>query len=337
MKAAQLQAPNEFAIVDLPSRPLGRGEVRVRVASTGICGSDMGIIRGLNPFARYPVVPGHEFSGTLAEVGEGSRFKVGQRVYVKPMPTCGQCKACLAGEFNHCPDLKVLGVHMDGSYAEEVVVAEDLVRPLPDGMSFDEGAMIEPAAIGVHTVNRSLLKPGETVAVLGAGVIGLMVAQVAKARGAGAVFASDVLDSRLELARELGVDAVANAEKQDVVKAGLESVGPFDAVVDLAGPRHTLDQAIALARAGGRIVLLVPPEDPKLVVDDFTSVFRKELTLRVSRLYDKDFDDAAPLIAAGKIRVMPLVTHRFPLDRVREAVDVVANRRENAVKVMLHC
>ncbi len=337
MKAAQLKAPHQIVVADLPSRPLRPGEARVRVASAGICGSDMAIIRGLNPFARYPVVPGHEFSGTVAEIAGGADFHPGQRVYVKPLPTCMQCAACLAGEHNHCEQLQVLGVHTDGAYAEEVVVPTYLLRPLPDDMSFDEGAMIEPAAIGVHIINRALLRPGDNVAILGAGVIGLLTAQVAKARGAGAVFATDVIDSRLQLARDLGVDATANPQREDPVQVGLAAIGPFDVVVDLAGPRHTLKQAIAMARPGARIMLLVPPEEPTVLIEDYTSVFRKELTLRVSRLYGADFDEAAPLIAAGQVKVTPLITHTFPLDRVSEAIATVADRRENAIKVLLHC
>lgn len=337
MKAALLRAPHQFEIINMPSRPLESGEARVRIAASGICGSDMAIIRGANPFAVYPVVPGHEFCGTVAEIAGGGAFAVGQRVYVKPLPTCGHCEACLKGESNHCNELQVLGVHRDGAYAQEIVVPVGLLRHLPDRLSFDEGAMIEPTAIGVHTNNRAETKPGDKVAVLGAGVIGLLVAQVAKARGAAAVFATDVVDSRLELGKQLGVDAVANPLKDDVVKAGVEQVGPFDVVVDLAGPRHTMDQAIALLKPGGRLVLLVPPEEPEVTITNYKAFFRKELSARVSRLYGDDFDDATPLIESGQVKVMPLVTHTFALDQISEAIETVANRRGNAIKAILHC
>ncbi|MHB9091924.1 MAG: zinc-dependent alcohol dehydrogenase, partial [Chloroflexota bacterium] len=297
MKAVQLKAPYQIEIVDLPSSPLGAGEARVRIACSGICGSDMAIIRGANPFAKYPVVPGHEFSGVVSELAERGAFKVGQRVYVKPLPTCGHCAACLKGESNHCAELQVLGVHRNGAYAEEIVVPVGLLRALPDAMSFDEGAMIEPTAIGVNINNRAATKPGDKVAIFGAGVIGLLAAQVAKARGAAVVFASDVIDSRLELAKTLGVDVTANAKRDDVVKLALAEVGAFDVVVDLAGPKYTMNQAIALAKPGGRIMLLVPPEEPQVTITDYTAFFRKELSLHVSRLYGDDFYDAAPMIA----------------------------------------
>lgn len=337
MKAALLKAPYQIEVVEVDPRPLEAGEARVRIASAGICGSDMAMIRGANPFAKYPVVPGHEFSGTVAEIKDGGAFALGQRVYVKPLPTCGHCEACLKGESNHCNELQVLGVHRDGSYAQEIVVPVSLLRHLPDELSFDEGSMIEPAAIAVHTNNRAETKPGDKMAILGAGVIGMLVSQVAKARGAAAVFASDVVDSRLEMGKQLGIDVTANPTREDPVKVALEKVGPFDIVVDLAGPKHTMNQAIALAKPGGMIVLLVPPEDPELVITEYKGFFRKELTARISRLYGDDFDDAVPLMQSGKVKVMPLVTHGFDLDQVNEAIDTVANRRDNAIKAILHC
>ncbi len=337
MKAAMLKAPHQFELVDVPSRPLQEGEARVRIASSGICGSDMAIVRGDNPFAKYPVIPGHEFAGTVMEVKGTSSVQAGERVYVKPLPTCGECEACHKGESNHCSKLEVLGVHRDGSYAEEIVVPSYLLRRLPDELSFDEGSMIEPTAIAVHINNRADTKPGDKVAILGAGVIGLLVSQVAKARGAKTVFATDLVDSRLELAKSLGVDVTANPTRDDVVEIGLSQVGEFDTVVDLAGPKFTMDQAIKLTKAGGRILLLVPPEDPQLLIKDFTSVFRKELTIMVSRLYGDDFDQAVPLMVEGKVQTKPLITHIFKLDEVEKAVDILGNRKENALKAILHC
>lgn len=337
MKAVQLLGPGQLQFLDLPSRPLGAGQVRIRIASSGICGSDMAALRGANPFMRFPVVPGHELSGTVAEVSAGSQFAVGQRVFARPLASCGVCRACREKEYNHCLNLTILGVHVDGAYAEEVVVAEALVRPLPDELSFDEGSMVEPTAVAVHCTNRSLLKPGDAVAVLGAGVIGNLIVQVAKAKGAGLVLATDVIDERLTLARELGADVTANVLKEDPVKVGLNAAEGFDVIFDVAGPQHTLSQAVALARPGARIVMLVPPETPTLEIKDYTPIFRKELTLRWTRVYDADFDDAAPLIQAGKVKLQPLITHTFPLERYEEAIETVRGRHGNVIKAILRC
>lgn len=337
MQAVQLLGPGQITFVDLPSRPLTAGQLRIRIASSGICGSDMAALRGANPFMRFPVVPGHELSGTVAETAAGSQFKVGERVFARPLNSCGVCRACREKEYNHCLNLTILGVHVDGAYAEEVVVPEGTVRRLPDALSFDEGAMVEPAAVAVHSTNRSLLKPGDAVAVLGAGVIGNLIVQVTKAKGAGFVMATDVIDERLALARQLGADLTANVLKDDPLKVGLAAVEGFDVIFDVAGPQHTLSQAVAMARPGARIVMLVPPETPTLEVKDYTPIFRKELTLRWTRVYDADFDDAAPLIQSGKLNVKPLITHAFPLARYEEAIETVRSRSGNAIKVMLHC
>ena len=337
MKAVQLQGPGQIKFLDLPSRALAEGQVRIRIASSGICGSDMAALRGANPFMRFPVIPGHELSGTVAEVSPGSQFSVGQRIFARPLASCGVCRACREREYNHCVNLTILGVHVDGAYAEEVVVPEQLVRPLPDEMSFDEGAMVEPTAVAVHSTNRSMLKPGDAAAVLGAGVIGNLIVQVAKAKGAGVVLATDVIDERLALARQLGADLTANVLKEDPVKVGLDAVEGFDVIFDVAGPQHTLSQAVALARPGARIVMLVPPESPTLEVKDYTPIFRKELTLRWTRVYDTDFDDAAPLIQSGKVKVKPLITHTFPLEQYEQAIETVRSRQGNVIKAILHC
>ncbi|MHB1133040.1 MAG: zinc-dependent alcohol dehydrogenase [Chloroflexota bacterium] len=337
MKAVQLQGPGQIVFGDVPSKPLGPGEVRIRIASSGICGSDMAALRGANPFMRFPVIPGHELSGTVAEVSAGSQFAVGQRVYARPLASCGQCRACLAKEWNHCLNLTILGVHVDGAYAEEVVVPEAVVRALPESMSFDDGAMVEPTAVAVHSTNRSMLRPGESVAVLGAGVIGNLIVQMTKVKGAGLVMATDVVDERLALARQMGADLTANVSREDPVQVSQAHIDGFDVIFDLAGPRHTMTQAIAMARPGGRIVMLVPPETPTLEIAEYNALFRKELTLRWTRVYDADFDDAAPLIAQGKIDVKSLVTHSFPLDQYEKAIETVRSKTDNAIKVMLHC
>lgn len=337
MKAALLEAPQKLSLVDLPSPALGPGQVRVQVKSVGICGSDMAAIRGDNPMMFFPVVLGHEASGIVAEVAEGSRFQPGQRVYVRPLATCGKCDACRAQEWNHCAELRILGVHVNGAYAEEVVTPEETVRLLPDDMSFDEGALIEPAAVAVHCTNRSMLRPGEKVAIFGTGVIGNMAVQVANAKGASAVMAVDVVDERLALARQMGADVTANPLKDDPAKVGLEKLGGVDVVIDFAGPRHTMAHAIPLLKPGGRIVLLVPPETPRLEVDDYKSVFRKELSIVLSRLYGADYDDAVPLIQSGKLQLKPLITHRFPLANLFEALDAVRGKEGNLIKAVLQC
>ena len=336
MKALRVLEPNVFEVQDIPSPERHPGEVRIQIEYAGICGSDLAILHGTNPFARYPVSPGHEFSGRVAESDAGSRFKKGDLVTACPVLTCGKCKACISGNQNHCPELKVLGVHLDGAYAEEVVVPEAVVKAIPEGLGPDIASMAEPVAVAYHINRRARLVPGQSIAVIGAGVIGNLIFQVARAQGAAKILATDIVEQRLPLAIAVGADWAINSTKVDPVAFAHEKVGAgFDVVFDLVGIEPVVEQAIAMARAGGIIVLIAIPHKERLSVN-YKEVFRKELELVGTRLYnDRDFEDALQLLVSGKVDAERLISDRVPLERAVEAIEMVETNPETSFKVLL--
>jgi len=336
MKAVRILEPNVVEVQDIQSPKRNHGEVRIRIERAGICGSDLAIIQGKNPFAKYPVTPGHEFSGRVAEVDPDSRFKEGELVTARPVLTCGKCRACLAGNHNHCPELKVLGVHLDGAYAQEIVLPEEIVKTVPDGLSADVASMAEPAAVAYHINRRARLVPGQNIAVIGAGVIGNLIFQVSKAQGAGKVLAMDIVEERLPLALEVGADWVLNSKQVDPIAFTREHVGEgFDVVFDLVGTEGVVEQAIQMTRPGGIVVLIAIPHHEKLSFN-YKEVFRKELELVGTRVYnDKDFEDTLDLLASGKINAERLISHWIPLDQGLEAIALVQTQPATAFKVLL--
>jgi len=336
MKAVRVLEPNVVEVRDIPSPERQVGEVRIRIERAGICGSDLAIIHGKNPFAKYPVTPGHEFSGRVAEADPDSSFVEGELVTARPVLTCGQCRACLSGNHNHCASLKVLGVHVDGAYAEEIVVPEEVVKRVPGRLSSDVASMAEPTAVAYHINRRARLVPGQKVAVIGAGVIGNLIFQVSKAQGADRVLATDIVEERLPLAIEVGADWAIDSRQVDPIAFTRQQVGEgFDVVFDLVGTEGVVEQAIQMTRPGGTIVLIAIPHQQKLSFN-YKEVFRKELELVGTRVYnDRDFEDTLDLLASGKINAERLISHWIPLNQGLEAIELVQTQPATAFKVLL--
>jgi len=213
VKAAMIKSPYEVEIVEKGLPEIKEGEALISVKVCGICGSDLHVYRGKHPFVKEPRVPGHEFSGVVAE---GDIYSRGEAVTVEPLIPCDKCDLCIRGEYNVCRNLKVIGIHVDGAMAEYVKVPEDRIYKLPKGVSFKEGALIEPLAVAVHIVRRAKVSLNDDVLILGAGPIGLLVLQVAKLLGVRRIFITDVVDYRLDLAEKLGADYTINASVDSV-------------------------------------------------------------------------------------------------------------------------
>lgn len=334
VKALRVSAPHQFSVVDLPRPPLGPEQVRVRVHQVGVCGTDLSLVAGKLPFARFPIVPGHELAGEIAEAGPGSSFAVGTRVTANPLQHCGHCPACLAGDIHYCPEVAVLGVvRRDGAFAEEVILDDAMVRVLPDDLSFEEGAMIEPVVIAERTVVRGQVQPGDAVAVLGAGNIGLLVLQVARLAGAGRVLVSDVLDYRLNLARRLGADLTVNVAQGDLVEAGREA-GGFEVVIDGVGNQQSISQSIQLCKPGGRVVVYGVPPQGELALP-ILDAFRKDLSIHISRLYPHSFDAGIALLQRRDLDLEAVITTRVPLAQAPEAIRNLSERRGEMIKILI--
>lgn len=334
MKALRVTAPHQLALVDLPRPVPGPGQVRVQVHQVGVCGTDLSLVAGKLPFARFPIVPGHELAGLITETGPGSQFTAGTRVTANPLQHCGRCPACLAGQIHYCPEVAVLGVvRRDGAFAEEVILDDAMVRVLPDDLSFEEGAMVEPVVIAERTVARAGVRPGEAVAVLGAGNIGLLLLQVARLAGAGRVLVSDVLDYRLALARRLGADLTVNVAQRDLLEAGREA-GGFGVVIDGVGDAQSISQSIQLCQPGGRVVVYgVPPQGelPLPVLE----AFRKDLSLHTSRLYPRSFAEGIALLQRRQLDLETVITTRVPLAAAPAAIHDLSERRGEMIKILI--
>ena len=334
MRAVQVVSPGHVRLVAMEPRLPGPDEVRLKVEAVGVCGSDVALLAGKHPYAAYPVIPGHELGGIVIDAGRESGWAAGQRVTVRPLLTCGACRACRDGRPNHCPEVRVLGVHVDGGMAEEVTVPASAVFRVPDEMRAEEAAMVEPTAVAVHVCHRAGITRGSTVAILGTGVIGLLALQVARAAGARAVLCVDRVPERLRLAADLGATRVVDNRKEDVAAAGAELCPDgFDVVLEMVGAEATMAQALDLARRGGAVVMVALPHGSAPL--DFERLYRKELTLAATRLYAGDFAEAIPLIATQRVAVEPLITHRFALNEGAQALSLPGERPAEAIKVIV--
>ncbi len=336
MRQAELHAPEDIRLIDAPRPEPGADEILIRVARVGVCGSDLHAYHGRHPFIDLPVVPGHEFAGTVAAVGAGvADFVPGQRVTVEPSLVCGTCYNCTHGRYNICDSLRVIGCQTVGAMADYIAVPACKVLALPDGMTWDQAAMVEPLAVGVHAVRVAQFAPGANVLVLGAGTIGLMTLQAARAAGAGQVMISDLLQDRLDLAQRLGADHAVNPQATDLAQALEEAFGPdrADVIIECVGVAATAREAVRVARKGTRIVLAgVFEEEVPLSLD---LVQDRELELVGTLMYaGDDFSTALALVRDGKVDVDSLISHRFPLAQAAEAF-ATADDRRHALKVLI--
>ncbi len=331
MKAAVIVKPYKVEIRDVEQPKPGDGEALIRVRAVGICGSDLHVYRGRHPFVQEARIPGHEFSGDVMMCSD--RDLMGEKVVVEPVIPCGSCDPCLFGQYNVCCNLRVLGVHLDGGMAEYVKVPTARIYRLPVGLSYEEGAMVEPAAVAVHVVRQAGVKLGDNVVILGAGPIGLLVLQTARLSGASRIMITDVVDFRLEMAARLGADYTVNAAEMNPVYMAERLMRRVDVVIDVAGARNTPLQAFKIAKPHGRVVIVGFFEEKAEA--DFTQVVAKELHVVGSRVYRGEFPTAIRLVSEGKIEVRQLITHRFSLDRAAEAFETADKRKTEAVKVLV--
>ena len=289
-------------------------------------------------FTKYPITQGHEVSGEIAALGEGvTGFTVGQKVTIQPQVVCGKCWPCRHGKYNLCEELKVMGFQTTGVASHYFAVDAKKVTPLPEGMSFDEGAMIEPLAVAVHAVRQAGDVAGKDICVLGAGPIGILVAQAAKGLGARKVMVTDVSDIRLEKARECGADVCVNTRKEDFAQPFVQCFGPdkADVIYDCAGNNVTMGQAIANARKGSTIILVAvfaPRGDIDLAV-----LNDHELDLNTSMMYrNEDYLAAIELVNQGKVLLKPLISKHFAFQDYLKAYQYIDENRETTMKVIIN-
>jgi L-iditol 2-dehydrogenase len=325
----------EFRELDTPSP--GPEEVTIRVRRIGVCGSDIHVYHGLHPYTPYPVVQGHEVSGVIAEAGERVQgLAPGDPVVFMPQVTCGVCYPCRHGMYHICDNLKVMGFQTGGAAQEVFPVAASQVLKLPASLSLDEGALVEPISVAVHALSRYGDVSGMKVVVLGAGPIGNLVAQVARALGAEQVLITDVSPYKLAIARGCGLETVVNPRQEDLGEAILRHFGPdkADLILECVGVQETITQAVACARKGSTLVVVgVYGQKP---VVDLGLVQDRELNLVGTLMYQqRDYETAIQLAAQGKLCLGPLITHRFPFQRYPEAYQAIEAAHGESMKVII--
>ncbi len=334
MKAVVLQGARELRTETVPDPVLEPHGIIVQVRACGICGSDLHVYKkGGEP----GIIFGHEFSGDVVEVGrEVKDITRGMRVTAVGYKPCGQCYWCSQGKGHRCSHMALLGYQFPGAMAEYVFVPSAVVGrtvfPLPEELSYEDGASVEPLSISFFSVNRAQPKKEASILVIGLGVIGLYAIQVLKALGVDRVMASGRRPSRLAAAKALGADPVLNAAVEDTVGSLLEATNQmgFDTVLECVGSQLTFDQSVTLARGGGKIMLVGVYEEP--LTWDPRPVITKNLTL--IGCLGGNFPAAIELLRTGRVQATPLISHRFPLDQAPEAFRVQL-QDPSAIKVMI--
>ena len=334
----QTLLPKAFTVEykDVPEPAIGPGEVLIRIKRVGICGSDIQVYHGKHKYMTFPVVQGHEASGTIEKIGAGvTGLAVGQLVTVQPQIFCGECEPCKSGHPNVCQNLKVYGVHTDGMMQDYFAVSADKIIPLPEGFSPDDGALIEPVTVGVGAMRRCGDVAGKTVCVLGAGPIGNFTAQVAQAQGAD-VLITDINQKKLDLAAESGIkrcDNTSDHSLRDSIAAAFGARGA-DFIIDCAGVPASLTSALKAARPASVIVIVANFKVP--VEMEIPLLQRQQIDLRGVMMYLKeDFHTAVKLVAEGKVSTKGFLSRYFPIRELKEAYDFIDENSLDITKVML--
>jgi L-gulonate 5-dehydrogenase len=336
MKIGVVETPGVLKIAerDVP-KVQNSTDVLIKVKRVGICGSDIHIFHGKNPFAVYPRVWGHEFVGEVLELGaDVHAVNKGDHVVVEPIVYCGTCYACRQGRGNICESLKVMGVHIDGGCQEYIVVPAANVHLLPPELPWDEAVLIEPFTIGAQTAYRGAVQKGDVVLVMGAGTIGLTAAEMARLAGA-TVIISDLVDAKLEYAKSRGATYTINSGKENLFERVREITGGMgsNVTIDAVCIKKTFEDAIEVTSAAGRVVELSFNETPSEIAP--VNIIKKELTICGSRLQTKRFPVVIDAIKQGKLPLSGFVTRTYPLAQMLEAFDYVDKNNATVRKVVI--
>ena len=327
MKAAVIVAPHEVEIREVERPSPVPGEALVQIEAVGVCGSDLHAYEGTQPFFRYPQIGGHEVVGTVVELvpheeppapipgrGQPHPPAVGERVVLDPSMPCGGCYPCRTGRYNCCEQMRVLGVHAPGAFAEYMVAPLECLHGVSAGISADAAVMIEPLSIGVESTTRARVTEDDSVLIIGAGTIGLLAMQVLRMAGAREVIVSDVSEARLAVARQMGALHTVNPSAQDFAGAvrDLTDAQGFDLTFEAVGISATVAQSVAAVRDGGTVVWI--GNSQKIVEVDMQAIVTRELQVIGSYgMNERDFSRALAMLSDGRIDVAPLITRRAAL------------------------
>ena len=337
MKQQVMTAPGKIEFNDIPIPELKENDVLVKIMRIGVCGSDIHVYHGKHPYTSYPVTQGHEVSGNIEKIGKNVMdLRPGDKVTIQPQIVFDNCYPCTHGKYHICDDLKVMGFQTTGTGSEFFVVDFKKVIKLPDDMTYEQGAMIEPCAVAVHAVSRVGDITSFNVLVLGAGPIGNLIGQTAKALGAKAVMITDLSDFRLGIAKEVGIDFTINRKKQELSEEIIKAFGPdkADLIIECVGANETIDSAIDNARKGSNIIIIGVFGDKPTINLGF--VQDRELKLIGTLMYQtNDYNKAIELVNTNKIKLEPLMTKHFPFEDYQKAYKFIEDKKDKVMKVFI--
>jgi L-iditol 2-dehydrogenase len=341
MRSIQLVAPRILEEREMPQPPdPGHGQITVRIRAVGVCGSDLhwyqdGRVGEYK--THYPIVLGHEPAGEVIAVGPGvSKFATGDRVVIEPSLTCGHCEFCLKGQHNNCVHCVFMGgVQAPGMFLEYVTIPAGNATRFSKDFTFAQATLVEPLAVMMHMLELIEIKVGDTVAVTGAGPIGMLCAAVARAAGASRVFIADKMPYRLKLAQAMGADSLIDTSQAALVESVLESTRSrgVDVVLECAGAAETVNAAIRIARQGGTVMLIGILSElyPKI---DIHTAMMKELKLQTLKRSNHRAQEALNLLAQGKVP-MSLITHTLPLEQTPKAFQMLTDYTDGVGKAVI--
>jgi len=340
MRQAVLKEPYLVTMRDVAApRELKDNEILLKIHRVGVCGSDVHMYYGKHPFANtYPMVQGHEYGGEVIKVGSKvTLFRPGMKATARPHIVCGECPPCKRGQYNICQNLKVEGcAGPEGSAQEFFIIPEERAVVIPDALSYDQVAMIEPIAVGAHSTRRAGDLKGKNVVVTGAGTIGNLVAQFAMARGASKVMITDLVDFKLDIARQCGIRETANIQKESFKDATKRVFGDqgFQVGFEAVGAQVALTDLIASVENGGTVIVIgVYVQHP---VINMGFLGEHELNVLGSLMYLKeDYQEAVDLVEKGVIKTAPLITQHFAFEHYHDAYKFIENHSDKVVKVMI--
>ncbi|WNS41912.1 NAD(P)-dependent alcohol dehydrogenase [Paenibacillus sp. MMS20-IR301] len=342
MNAAVMNQPLDIELRQVPIPVPEDDEALVKVYCIGICGSDVHYYEH-GRIGRYvvekPIILGHELAGQVVSVGAAvTNVAAGDRVAVEPGVTCGRCEHCKSGRYNLCPDVVFMATPpVDGAWAEYVTVRSDFLFKLPDSMSYEEGALLEPLSVGMHAMIRGKVGPADRLLITGLGPIGLLAVQAARIYGVNEIYATDIVPFRQQLALEMGVTAVLNPLTEDVQARLEELTGGqgIDVVVETSGNGKAVASTVSTVKRGGRVVLVGMPAVSEVPVD-INTLIDAELDVYGLFRYANTYPAAIQALSRPGIDIEKVITHKYDLKDTREAVEMARTQKDTSIKIMIY-
>ena len=340
MKACVLHNIGDLRYEDVAMPQPQSGEVLLRIRASGICGSDLQRVFEKGTY-HFPTIPGHEFAGEIIEAADRSDgWLVGKKAAVFPLLPCRTCASCEMGEYAQCKDYDYYGSRRDGGFAEYLCVKTWNLVLVPDDISYEEAAMCEPAAVAIHALSQAIVTFGDTVAIFGAGTIGMMLAKIARAWGAGRIILADIDEAKLDFAKRLGFKDTINSAQSDPLEAVMAMTGGngSDVTVEGTGVSAALENSVRVSATFGRVVLMGNPAGSMALSQKaYWEILRKQLTLKGT--WNSSFNAARndwkkAIAAMPELGLRELITHRYTLSQCNQAFDLLRNRNEFVVKAM---